>query len=77
MLDLTGPDGQLTEREFEVLRLLGQALTNEAIASTLDVSVKTVKTHVSSILSKLGAADRTEAAVMAWREGVVRDDDLL
>ena len=77
VLDLKGPDGQLTEREFEVLRLVGQAFTNEAIASALDLSVKTVKTHVSAILSKLGAADRTEAAVLAWREGVVRDDDLV
>lgn len=64
----------LTDREFEVLRLLGEGAANRDIADRLVISEKTVKTHVSSILAKLGLADRTQAAVLAWRTGVVRPD---
>ncbi|SDX36650.1 two component transcriptional regulator, LuxR family [Marininema mesophilum] len=56
---------ELTEREREVLALLGQAKTNQQIADTLFIGVKTVKTHVSNILSKLQLEDRTQAAVYA------------
>jgi NarL family two-component system response regulator LiaR len=62
----------LSERELEVLRLLGEGLSNAEIAQRLVIGEKTVKTHVSAILMKLHLADRTQAAVHAWRHGVVR-----
>jgi two-component system, NarL family, response regulator LiaR len=61
----------LTERETEVLRLLAQGLSNKEIALTLTIGEKTVKTHVSSILSKLNVASRTQAALYAARIGLV------
>jgi len=61
----------LTAREIEVLRLIAEGRSNHEIADALFVSEKTVKSHVSNILSKLHLADRTQAAVYAWREGVV------
>jgi NarL family two-component system response regulator LiaR len=64
----------LTEREQEVLRLIADGQPNERIAEGLVLSEKTVKGHVSNILSKLHLADRTQAAVYAWREGFVRRD---
>jgi len=70
--DRTNPFTQLSDRELEVLRLIAQGLDNATIAEQLAISEKTVKTHVSNILSKLHLADRTQAAVYAWREGVVR-----
>ncbi len=70
-----GADGgglaRLTPRETEVLRLLGEGLSNRALAERLFVSEKTVKTHVSSILAKLGVADRTQAALFAVHHGLV------
>ena len=66
---------ELSERELEVLRLIADGLTNAAIAERLVLSEKTVKGHVSNILSKLQLADRTQAAVFAWREGIVRRPD--
>jgi DNA-binding NarL/FixJ family response regulator len=64
----------LTPREVEVLRLLAGGLSNRRLARELVISEKTVKTHVSSILSKLGLADRTQAALYAVREGLVEPD---
>jgi NarL family two-component system response regulator LiaR len=63
---------QLTEREMEVLTLIAKGHTNHRIAEDLVISVGTVKGHVSNILSKLQLADRTQAAVYAWQEGIVR-----
>jgi NarL family two-component system response regulator LiaR len=61
----------LTEREIEVLKLLAHGLTNQEIADKLVISVTTVYSHVSSILSKLHLATRTQAALYALREGYV------
>jgi NarL family two-component system response regulator LiaR len=66
---------ELSDREMEVLRLIADGANNNSIAEQLVISEKTVKSHVSNILSKLHLADRTQAAVLAWREGVVRRDD--
>ncbi|MGE5623790.1 MAG: LuxR C-terminal-related transcriptional regulator, partial [Methanocella sp.] len=59
---------QLTARELDVLRCLAQGMTNREIAEKLIISETTVKTHISSILSKLRLADRTQAALYAVRE---------
>lgn len=64
---------QLTSREFEVLRLVADGRTNAEIGDALSISDKTVKSHVSNVLGKLHLADRTKAAVYAWRAGVMRD----
>ncbi|HEX6817914.1 MAG TPA: response regulator transcription factor [Ktedonobacterales bacterium] len=71
--DAFNPFTELSERELEVLRLIADGASNETIAEKLVISEKTVKSHVSNILSKLHVADRTQAAVYAWREGVVRN----
>ena len=63
---------ELSDRELEVLRLIADGANNSSIAEQLVISQKTVKSHVSNILSKLHLADRTQAAVLAWREGIVR-----
>jgi NarL family two-component system response regulator LiaR len=65
---------ELTARELEVLRLIAAGLSNAAIAEKLVISEKTVKVHVSNILSKLHMLDRTQAAVFAWQQGLVRRD---
>ncbi len=70
--DAVNPFTDLSERELEVLKLIADGASNEQIAERLVISEKTVKSHVSNILSKLHVADRTQAAVYAWREGVVR-----
>jgi NarL family two-component system response regulator LiaR len=70
--DQPNPFTELTDRELEVLRLIAGGLNNNDIAVRLVLSEKTVKGHVSNILSKLQLADRTQAAVFAWREGIVR-----
>jgi len=57
------PHEQLTPRELEVLKLIGQGLSNQEIADKLFIGIKTVKTHVSNILSKLQVEDRTQAAI--------------
>jgi NarL family two-component system response regulator LiaR len=64
------PFAELSERELEVLRLIASGLNNAAIAERLVLSEKTVKGHVGNILSKLQLADRTQAAVLAWRQGL-------
>jgi DNA-binding NarL/FixJ family response regulator len=63
------PVDALSERELEVLRLLGQGLTNKDIAQTLILSVRTVEAHLRNIYGKLGVRSRTEAALWAVRHG--------
>ena len=65
------PIDRLTPREREVLVLIGRGFPNKRIARELDVSEKTVKTHVGHVLAKLGVTDRTQAAVLAVRAGLV------
>jgi NarL family two-component system response regulator LiaR len=68
------PFAELTDRELELMRLIAQGLSNAMIAEQLVLSEKTVKGYVSNILSKLHLADRTQAAVFAWQEGMMRRD---
>jgi NarL family two-component system response regulator LiaR len=65
---------ELSDRELEVLKLVAEGLSNAEISGRLFISEKTTKSHVSNILGKLHLADRTQAAVYAWRQGVVRRD---
>jgi DNA-binding NarL/FixJ family response regulator len=60
----------LTDREREVLVLVAKGLSNQQIADSLVISERTARTHVSNILSKLGVASRTQAALLAIREGI-------
>ncbi len=72
--DEPNPFTELSDREMEVIRLIAEGLNNAAIAEKLVISEKTVKSHVSNILGKLHLGDRTQAAVYAWRAGIVRRD---
>jgi NarL family two-component system response regulator LiaR len=63
----------LTEREIDVLKCLGDGLSNQEIGERLFIGVKTVKTHVSNILAKLEVTDRTQAAVYANRHGILHN----
>jgi len=62
---------ELTDREREVLALVARGLTNAELAGTLCVSLPTAKTHVSRILTKLGARDRTQLVILAYESGIV------
>ncbi len=70
----TPTDNGLTEREQEVLHLIADGRNNREIAEKLVISEKTVKTHVSNILSKLHLDDRTQAAIYALRHGLTADE---
>ena len=72
---VTGIDA-LTERETDVLRQMARGRANKEIAADLGIGEKTVKTHVSNVLSKFGVQSRTQAALYAARVGLVDPDDL-
>jgi len=74
MREVQAPDSPetLTERETDVLRLLAKGHSNKEIAQTLIIGEKTVKTHVSNLLAKLGVPSRTQAALYAVRIGLVQ-----
>ncbi|HFH9837478.1 TPA: response regulator [Streptococcus suis] len=65
----------LTAREHEILLLLAKGYDNQRIADESFISLKTVKTHVSNILSKLAVSDRTQAVVYAFQHGLVEQDE--
>lgn len=65
------PHEELTEREMEVLRLIAAGKSNQDVADELFIGVKTVKFHVTNILAKLGVEDRTQAAIYAYKNGLV------
>ena len=66
---------ELTDRESDVLRQMAAGRSNKEIAETLSLAVGTVKSHVNSILEKLGADDRTQAVVTALKKGLTELDD--
>ncbi|MFG6120453.1 response regulator [Thalassobacillus sp. B23F22_16] len=66
------PHDELTQRELEVLLCIGEGMTNQEISDSLYIGIKTVKTHVSNILSKLGVHDRTQAAVYAHKNQLLK-----
>lgn len=70
--DNVNPFTELSEREFDVLRLIAAGKSNTEIAENLVIGESTVKTHISNILKKLHLDDRTQAAVYAWQQGIVR-----
>jgi two-component system, NarL family, response regulator LiaR len=72
--DEMNPFQELTERELDVLRMIALGRNNQEIAIELVISEKTVKTHITNILSKLHFKDRTQAAAYAWQNGIVRRD---
>lgn len=65
---------RLTSRENEVVQLISRGYTNQEIADELFITLKTVKTHVSNILSKLEVEDRTQVAIYAFRHDLVEDE---
>ncbi len=71
---IVGDVNQLTAREREVLALVAEGLTNQQIGEVLGVAPSTIKSHVQNVMLKLGASDRTQAAVMAVKAKIVRDE---
>lgn len=67
--------GSLSPREVDVLRLVGRGHTNQQIARSLLISTSTVKNHMHNIISKLGVSDRTQAAVLAVRAGLLSEEN--
>jgi DNA-binding NarL/FixJ family response regulator len=65
------PESPLTERECQVLRLVGKGLANKQIAIRLGISEKTVKTHLGSVFQRIGVRDRTQAALWAAKRGLL------
>jgi NarL family two-component system response regulator LiaR len=68
----TAPHEDLTEREMEVLCLIANGKSNQEVADELFIGLKTVKFHVTNILAKLGVDDRTQAAIYAFKNGLVK-----
>jgi NarL family two-component system response regulator LiaR len=66
------PGAELTAREMEVLKVIAQGMSNAEIAEELVITERTVKAHVSNLLDKLHLSDRTQAAIYAWREGLMK-----
>jgi two-component system, NarL family, response regulator LiaR len=66
------PHEELTSREMEILMLMAQGKTNQDIADELFIALKTVKTHVSNILSKLAVQDRTQAVIYAFKHSLIK-----
>lgn len=66
---------QLTNREMEILLLMTQGKTNQEIADELYIALKTVKVHVSNILSKLAVQDRTQAVIYAFKHSLVQEEE--
>ena len=66
---------ELTARELEVLRMLGEGQSNKEIMDHFDLSLSTVKHHITNIREKLGAADRTQAVVIAYRRGILKVEE--
>ena len=69
------PFKELTEREMDVLRLIGAGKNNQEIAEILFISEKTVKTHLTNLLGKLHFTDRTQAAVFTWQSGLLHREE--
>ncbi len=65
-----GPFDELSDRELEILRLIADGHPNKEIARRLVISERTARTHVSNLLRKLGVSSRTQAALLAAREGL-------
>lgn len=65
---------QLSDREMQILKLVAQGLSNAEIAEQLFIHIKTVRTHVSNVLQKLHLRDRTQAAVHAWKTGLMQGE---
>ncbi len=70
--DEVNPFTELSDREFEVLRLIAAGKSNAEIAEALVIGESTVKTHIANLLRKLHLDDRTQAAVYAWKQGIVQ-----
>jgi DNA-binding NarL/FixJ family response regulator len=70
----TSPFPQLSRREIDILGLVAQGLDNQAIARTLSLTPKTVRNHVSNVLTKLNVGDRSQAIVLAHRKGLGKAD---
>jgi two-component system, NarL family, response regulator LiaR len=66
------PHEELTSREMEILMLMAEGKTNQDIADELYIALKTVKTHVSNILSKLNVQDRTQAVIYAFKHSLIK-----
>ncbi len=65
---------QLSVRELQILKMIGSGNNNQEIAESLNIAIKTVRCHVSNILSKLHLRDRTQAAIHAWQTGMVEQN---
>jgi DNA-binding NarL/FixJ family response regulator len=72
---VSSPFPQLSRREADILELIAQGLDNQTIARELVLTPKTVRNHVSNVLAKLNAADRSQAIVIARRSGLGRIDE--